>query len=278
MQPGLFHDSLEAADFIRQRVAVSAVPLPKIAVILGSGLGSFAEQIEQPTSLPYSAIPHFPTPSVLGHSGTLIVGVMRDKPLLVMQGRVHAYEGYSSVEVTFPVRVLKQLGIEILVVSNAAGGIQDGISQGDLVLISNHINLTGSNPLIGPNDARFGERFFDMTEPYSARLRSLAKKVAADNGVELREAVYLAVSGPSFETAAEIRAFRTLGAGLVGMSTVHEVLVARHMNMEVLGISCVTNLAAGIQGRPLDHHEVLETGRAVQARFATLLTSLVDSL
>ncbi len=267
----MFEHSAAAAEYIRSRSPIA----PKVAIILGSGLGPFAHHVEHSTAIPYTVIPHFPKPTVVGHSGVLVMGTLRGIPVAVMQGRVHYYEGYSGAEVTFPIRVLKQLGIETLVVTNAAGGIREGLQRGQLLLIANHINFTGTNPLFGKNEPLFGERFFDMTEPYSARLRELAKTAAQKEGFSLSEGVYLAVSGPSFETAAEIRAFHTLGADLVGMSTVHEVIVARHMNMEVLGLSCVTNLAAGIQGKPLDHYEVLETGLHVQQRFAQLLVRFV---
>jgi purine-nucleoside phosphorylase len=271
MSTDIFQKSADAADYIRSRTSLH----PKIAIVLGSGLGPFAHHVEQSVAIPYTDIPNFPKPTVVGHSGMLVIGGLHGRAVAVMQGRVHFYEGYSAAEGTFPIRVLKQLGVEKLVVTNAAGGIRDGLRRGELVLISDHINLTGTNPLIGPNDSRFGERFFDMTQPYSARLRNLAKSAALQHDFSMSEGVYLAVSGPSFETAAEIRAFRTLGADLVGMSTVHEVIVARHMGLEVLGISCVTNLAAGIQGKPLDHYEVIETGLHVQQRFAEFMTTFV---
>jgi purine-nucleoside phosphorylase len=271
MSSEIFEQSAAAAEYIRSRASVT----PKIAIILGSGLGPFAYHVEHSVAIPFTDIPHFPKPTVVGHSGLLVIGTLHGTPLVVMQGRVHYYEGYSAAEVIFPIRVLKQMGIEKLIVTNAAGGIREGLERGQLLLISNHINFTGTNPLIGTNESKFGERFFDMTEPYSARLRELARKAAKKEGFTLSEGVYLAVSGPSFETAAEIRAFRILGADLVGMSTVHEVIVARHMGIEVLGISCVTNLAAGIQGKPLDHYEVLETGIHVQQRFAEFMTILV---
>jgi purine-nucleoside phosphorylase len=271
MPSEIFEQSAVAAEYIRSRVTV----IPKIAIILGSGLGPFAYHVDHSTSIPFAEIPHFPKPSVVGHSGLLVIGLLHGVPIIVMQGRVHYYEGYSASEVIFPIRVLKQLGVETLIVTNAAGGIREGMQRGQLVLISNHINFTGTNPLIGKNESKFGERFFDMTEPYSTRLRGLAKTASKKHGFTLSEGVYIAVSGPSFETSAEIKAFRTLGADLVGMSTVHEVIVARHMNMEVLGLSCVTNLAAGIQGKPLDHYEVLETGIHVQQRFVEFLTTFV---
>ncbi len=271
MPSEIFEKTAVAAEYVRSRMTVA----PKIAIILGSGLGPFAYHVEHSISIPFAEIPHFPKPSVVGHSGLLVIGRLHGTPIIVMQGRVHYYEGYSASEVIFPIRVLKQLGIETLIVTNAAGGIREGLQRGQLVLISNHINFTGTNPLIGKNESKFGERFFDMTEPYSARLRGLAKTASKKHGFTLSEGVYIAVSGPSFETAAEIRAFRILGADLVGMSTVHEVIVARHMGIEVLGISCVTNLAAGIQGKPLDHYEVLETGLHVQQRFVEFLTTFV---
>jgi purine-nucleoside phosphorylase len=195
-----------------------------------------------------------------------------------MQGRVHAYEGYSPEEVTFPVRVLGLLGVKTLVVTNAAGGIRLDMKQGDLVLLSDHINFTGRNPTAGENDERFGPRFFDMTEAYSPRLRKLAAKAAEGEGMSLAEGVYLCVLGPSFETPAEIRAFRAMGADLVGMSTAQEVIAARQMGIEIVGISCVTNLAAGIQPEPLSHEEVMETGRRVAAQFTQLLTALIPAI
>jgi purine-nucleoside phosphorylase len=218
---------------------------------------------------------------VEGHSGRIVAGLLGGVPVVVMQGRVHYYEGYSPQQVTFPMRVLGRLGIETVILTNAAGGINSNYAIGDLVLLADHINMLGFNPLIGPNEARFGSspksglRFFDMTEAYSVELRGLAQEAARGGGFALHEGVYLATSGPSFETPAEIRAFRALGADLVGMSTVPETIVARHMGMGVLGISCVTNLAAGIQGKPLDHYEVLETGLHVQQRFVEFLTTFV---
>ena len=233
--------------------------------MLGSGLGSFADRVEQPVSIAYTAIPHFPRPTVEGHSGRLVMGTVAGIPVAVMQGRVHGYEGYSPEEVAFPVRVLGRLGITTLVVTNAAGGVRLDLQQGQLVLLSDHINFTGRNPVTGPNDERLGLRFFDMTDAYAKRLRFLAHAAAARHSIPLPEGIYLGLPGPSFETPAEIRAFRGWGADLVGMSTVHEVIVARHMGMEVLGISCVTNMAAGILDQPIEHLEVLETGARAQA-------------
>jgi purine-nucleoside phosphorylase len=270
----IFARAEEAAAAIRRRIKVT----PRVAVVLGSGLGSFADCVEQPIAIPYSDVPHFPRPTVEGHSGRLVAGTVAGTPVAVMQGRVHGYEGYSPEEVTFPTRVLGRLGIGTLVVTNAAGGIRLDLHQGQLVLLSDHINLTGRNPLVGPNDERLGERFFDMTEAYSKRLRLLAREAATRHGISLPEGVYLSVSGPSFETPAEIQAFRTWGADLVGMSTVQEVIVARHMGIEVLGISCVTNMAAGILNQPINHLEVIETGARTQEHLTTLLVDLLPKL
>lgn len=270
----LFECANEAADSIRKRTSLE----PKIAVILGSGLGAIAEGVLDSVVTPYGEIPHFPCSTVEGHSGKLIVGTIAGIPVAVMQGRVHGYEGYEPDQVTFPMRVLGCLGIKTAIVTNAAGGIRVGMEPGELVLLSDHINFLGRNPVSGPNDKRFGARFFDMTEAYSKRLRALAHEAAKEESFSFSEGVYLAVSGPSYETPAEIRAFRTLGADLVGMSTVPEVIVARHMGIEVLGISCVTNLAAGVLDKPLNHEEVMETGLKAQDRLNRLLTRLVPQL
>jgi purine-nucleoside phosphorylase len=271
---GIFERAEEAAAAIRERIAVT----PRVAIVLGSGLGSFAKRIETPVAIAYTDIPHFPQPTVEGHSGRLVVGSVDGKPVAVMQGRVHAYEGYTPQEVTFPTRVLGRLGITTLVITNAAGGIRRDLKQGQLVLLSDHINLTGCNSLAGPNDERLGPRFFDMTDPYAKRLRLSAHATARRLGIPLPEGVYLGLSGPSFETPAEIRTFRGWGADLVGMSTVHEVIVARHMGIEVLGISCVTNMAAGILDQPINHEEVMETGARVQKELTTLLVALLPAL
>lgn len=264
----------EAADFLRTELGGL---VPRIAIVLGSGLGAAADSVTDPAIVPYARIPHFPQSTVVGHSGRLVAGKLGGVPVAVMQGRVHYYEGYTAAEVTFPMRVLGRLGIQAAILTNAAGGIQQGYHIGQLVALSDHINFMGWNPLIGPNEPRFacipgaGLRFFDMTEAYSKRFRALAHKAAAEDGFELGEGVYLAVPGPSFETPAEIRAFRTLGATLVGMSTVPETIVARHMGIQVLGISCVTNLAAGLGETPLSHEEVFEAGKQVEHRLAALL-------
>ena len=270
----LFEQATAAVTHIRARTAL----IPTIGVVLGSGLGAFADKVAGAVTIPFAEIPHFPKSTVPGHSGKLVIGTLDGVPVAVMQGRVHAYEGYTPQEVTFPVRVLGLLGVKTLVVTNAAGGIRPGLKQGDLVLLSDHINFTGHSPVAGENDERFGPRFFDMTEAYSKRLRKLAAATAEHAGFSLAEGVYLCVLGPSFETPAEIRAFHSIGADLVGMSTVQEVIVARHMGIEVLGISCVTNLAAGIQLEPLSHEEVMETGRRVSTRFAQLLTDLIPAV
>ncbi len=274
MTSTLFDRANEAAEFISTRTS----PRPTLAIVLGSGLGSFAQKVEQATAISYAEIPHFPQSTVPGHSGRLLIGTIGGVPVAVMQGRVHAYEGYTSGEVTFPVRVLGRLGVKTLVLTNAAGAINPAFHQGQLVLICDQINLTGRNPIAGLHDDRFGPRFFDMTDACSSRLRALAKDTAEDMNLDLEEGVYVSVLGPSFETPAEIRAFRTMGADLVGMSTVQETIAARQMGIEVLGISCVTNLAAGIQATPLSHEEVLEAGRAVEARLAELLIRLVPPM
>jgi len=257
---------------------------PKLGIILGSGLGGFAAQVADAVSIPYADIPHFPQSTVVGHSGKLVLGTIGGVAVAVMQGRVHAYEGYTMDQVTFPTRVLALLGCGRLIVTNAAGGIRANIPQGSLVVISDHINLTGMNAAAGPNEPRFacgpdsGQRFFDMTTAYSPALRKLAMAEAERQKIPLCEGVYLAVLGPSFETPAEIRAFRTLGADLVGMSTVHEVIVARHMGLEVLGISLVTNMAAGISGETIHHEDVMAIGRRVERQFTGLVTALVPQI
>jgi purine-nucleoside phosphorylase len=282
----IFSKAQSAVEYIRAAGAAR----PAIGVILGSGLGSFAAQVEGALCISYAEIPHFPTSTVEGHSGNLVLGTIAGVPVAVMQGRVHAYEGYPLSEVTFPTRVLGLLGCKTLIITNAAGGINTGYRQGSLVAISDHINLTGSNAAIGPNEARFsmvygaGQRFFDMSAAYSPRLRTLAVKEAARQNFPLSEGVYLAVLGPSFETPAEIRAFRTLGADLVGMSTVHETIVARHMGLEVLGISLVTNMAAGVipsgqqTAETIHHEDVMEVGRRAEKQFTGLLTALIPRI
>jgi purine-nucleoside phosphorylase len=276
----LFNKAQEAVDHIFTHVSLP----PRVGVILGSGLGEFASQVADATSIPYAEIPYFPQSTVAGHSGQLVLGTIGGVPVAVMQGRVHAYEGYTMERVTFPTRVLGLLGVRTLIVTNAAGGIRADIPQGSLVAITDHINLTGRNAAAGPNDDRFacvpraGQRFFDMSTAYSPELRKLAQAEAARQNIPLTQGVYLAVLGPSFETPAEIRAFRTLGADLVGMSTVHEVIVARHMGIKVLGISLVTNMAAGVTGEAIHHEDVMEIGRRVERQFTGLLTALVPQV
>jgi purine-nucleoside phosphorylase len=282
----LYSKAQSAADYIR--VATDVAPV--IGIILGSGLGNFATQVANALRIPYAEIPHFPRSTVEGHSGHLVLGTIAGRPVAVMQGRVHAYEGYPLSEVTFPARVLGLLGCKTLIVTNAAGGINTGYRQGLLVALSDHINLTGSNAALGPNEPRFatapgtGQRFFDMSAAYSPRLRALAVEEAARQGFQLAEGVYLAVLGPSFETPAEIRAFRTLGADLVGMSTVHETIVARHKGIDVLGISLVTNMAAGVvaagqkEAETIHHEDVMEVGRRAEKQFTSLLTALVPQI
>ena len=276
-----FDQVTEAAAFLRDRLA----PLtPAVGIVLGSGLGAVADAIPNPAIVPYSQIPHFPQSTVQGHSGRIVAGFLAGTPVIVMQGRVHFYEGYSPQQVTFPMRVLGALGLRAVVLTNAAGGIAKGYHIGQLIALADHINLMGFNPLNGPNEPRFGFqpnsglRFFDMTEAYSRRLRALAQQAAEAEGFPLAEGVYLAVPGPSFETPAEILAFRTLGATLVGMSTVPETIVARHMGVEVLGISCVTNLAAGLGATPLSHDEVFAAGRQVEHRLARLFERLIPQV
>lgn len=270
----LYARAMAAAGYIRSITQIR----PRLGLTLGSGLGDFAENVEDATTIPYSEIPNFPISTVAGHSGRLVLGTIRGVPVAVMQGRVHAYEGYSMSEVTFPTRVLGLLGVERLIVTNAAGGIKASDGQGAIVAISDHINLTGTNAALGPNEPRFGSRFFDMTQAYSPTLRKLAIEEAAKQGWKLDEGVYIAVLGPSYETPAEIRAFRTLGADLVGMSTVHEVIVARHMGIEILGLSVVTNMAAGVLDQPINHEEVMETGQRIAGQFTSLLTALIPQL
>ena len=262
----------EAAAFLHEHLGRGAEA--KIAIVLGSGLGAFASQLSDPVELPYERIPHFPASAIQGHAGRLVAGTLHGVPLLVLEGRVHAYEGHSAGAVAFAIRALAAIGIRIAVLTNAAGGIRLDLRQGQLVLISDHINLSGLNPAAGALlDDR--PRFFDMTEAYSRPLREMAHAAAAANNAYITEGVYIGVLGPSFETPAEIRAFRMMGADLVGMSTTLEAIAARQSGMEVLGISCVTNMAAGIDPRPLSHKETLETARSVQRQLAALLSGII---
>jgi purine-nucleoside phosphorylase len=256
-----------------------ATPLrPQIAVVLGSGLGAFADELTDAAEIPYSAIPGWPESTAVGHAGKLIVGCLGLLPVAVMAGRVHLYEGYTPAQVTYGVRVLGALGVRSIVFTNAAGGINLELQRGGLVLISDHINLQGSNPLVGPNDDSLGPRFPDMSEAYSRAYRETGMRVGRDLGIPLREGVYAAMLGPSYETPAEIRYLRTIGADVVGMSTVAEVIVANHIGMKVLGISCVTNMAAGILPQKIRHEEVLETGAMVRDTLVRLLKALLPKL
>ena len=276
-----FDQVTEGAALLRSRMGGLA---PRVGIVLGSGLGAVADAVANPVIVPYGEIPHFPQSTVEGHSGRIVAGLLGGVPVVVMQGRVHCYEGYTPQQVTFTMRVLGMLGVRAVVLTNAAGGIKEGYHVGQLVALGDHINQMGWNPLTGPNEPRFavrkgaGLRFFDMTEAYSIRLRAVAKEAAKEEGLELDEGVYLATPGPSFETPAEIRAFRSLGATLVGMSTVPETIVARHMGIEVLGISCVTNLAAGLSSSHLSHEEVSETGKQVERRLAGLLERVAGKI
>ncbi len=251
---------------------------PKIALVLGSGLGSFADEFDRAARIAYEKIPHFPRPTIEGHAGQLVIGVVEGVPVVAMQGRVHYYEGHPIKEVTFPVRVLARMGVRALTLTNAAGGINLDYKQGALVVLRDHINLQGTSPLIGANDERFGPRFPDMTEAYWKPYRTAALEEARRLGVEVFEGVYAAVHGPNYETPAEIRALRTLGADVVGMSTVPEVIVARQMGLLVLGISCVTNMAAGISEGPVVHEEVLKTGLRMKGQFAALLRAVIPRM
>lgn len=251
---------------------------PRIAVVLGSGLGAFADELISATAIPYSSIPGWPESTAVGHAGKLVFGSLEGKPVAVMSGRNHLYEGYNSAQVTFGVRLLHKLGVRSIVFTNAAGGINLSYSQGSLVLISDHINLQGVNPLIGPNDDSLGPRFPDMTDAYSKKYRAIAHEVARELGIELGEGVYAALTGPSYETPAEIHYLRGIGADLVGMSTVPEVIVANYLGMRVLAISCVSNMAAGILPKKINHEEVLETGRKVRDTLVRLLKGLLPKL
>lgn len=266
--------AIQAATYIADKSTVQ----PKVGLILGSGLGVLAEQISPANKIPYEHIPSFPVSTVPGHAGQLVLGSLNGCQVVAMQGRFHHYEGYSLKEVTFPVRVMKELGAETLIVTNAAGGINEAFNAGDLMLIRDHLNFTFRTPLMGRNEDDWGPRFPDMSEPYDPSLRTLAHKVAEDQGIPLREGVYAGVVGPSYETPAEIRMLRIVGGDAVGMSTVPEVIVARHMGMRILGISCITNMAAGILDQPLSHEEVMATADRVRDTFLSLVTGIVGKL
>ena len=265
----------EAAAYVRSALDGRR---PEIAITLGSGLGDLAERLDAPLTIPYKEIPHFPVSTVSGHKGQFVCGKLGGKEVLCMQGHFHYYEGYDLKQVTMPVRVMKLLGIDSLLVTNAAGGINTGFHAGTLMLIEDHLNLTGENPLIGENLDAFGDRFFDMTVAYDKEYRTLAKATAEELNIPLATGVYAWLTGPNFETPAEIRYLRTIGADAVGMSTVPEVLVARHSGIRVLGISCITNLAAGMTDNTLSHEEVKETADRVQNEFIRLVTGIVSRM
>jgi len=264
----------QAAKFIRTKTKL----WPKIALVLGSGLGAFADELESAARIPYERIPYFPRSTAIGHAGRLVIGNAGEVAVAAMQGRAHFYEGYSLKDIIFPMRVFARLGIRAAILTNAAGGINLGFKQGALVVMRDHINLQGSNPLIGPNDERFGARFPDMTHAYDKNYRAVALEAARHLSIEIFEGVYAALPGPSYETPAEIRYLRTIGADVVGMSTVPEVIAARHMGIRILGISCVTNMAAGILDQPLDHREVLATGERVKDNFIALLRAVLPRI
>jgi purine-nucleoside phosphorylase len=269
---GLYERAEHAARVIRARTKLE----PRIALVLGSGLGGFADDFEEAVGIPYEEIPGFMRSTAEGHLGRLVIGKVDTAPVVAMQGRVHYYEGYSLEEVTFPIRTFKLLGVKTLILTNASGGINVQLNQGALMVISDHLNLMGDNPLRGRNDERFGPRFPDMTAVYSRELQELVIEEANAIGVEVRRGIYGALSGPSYETPAEIHLLRNLGADAVGMSTVPESIVARHMDLEVLGISCITNMAAGISDEPINHEEVMATGDRVRDTFAQLLRRVVS--
>ncbi|HEU4595971.1 MAG TPA: purine-nucleoside phosphorylase [Pyrinomonadaceae bacterium] len=277
-QPETVYERAEhAARFIRSRLGAEQAQ-PRTALVLGSGLGAFADELEDARQLPYEEIPGFARPTVEGHAGRLVAGTVEGHPVVAMQGRFHFYEGYTLEEVTFPVRTLGLLGVRSLVLTNAAGGLNNSYTQGALIVISDHLNLMGVNPLIGKNDARFGVRFPDMTEVYDHEYQDIAVTEAHAMSLELRRGIYAALSGPSYETPAEIRMLRLLGADAVGMSTVPEAIVARQMGLRVLGLSCITNMAAGVTDQPINHDEVIETGERVRATFAALLRRVIPKL
>jgi purine-nucleoside phosphorylase len=271
---GLFDRAQRAAEQVQSRTKLR----PEIAVVLGSGLGAFADDLTDATAIAYREIHGFAQSTVEGHAGKLVLGKAGNVPIAAMQGRFHFYEGYALDDVTFPVRVLKLLGVRTLILTNAAGSLNTELTPGSLMIISDHINLMGANPLIGPNEDRFGPRFPDLTSTYDPELQSLVIEEAKAMNIDMRRGVYAALSGPSYETPAEIHMVRTLGADAVGMSTVPEAIVARHMEIRLIGISCITNLAAGVSNRPIDHSQVMEIGKSVRAQFTELLRRVIAKL
>jgi purine-nucleoside phosphorylase len=264
----------EAATWIRRHVGDG----PAIGVVLGSGLGAFTDSLHQSVTLPYESIPHWPPVRVAGHAGKLVAGMSSGRRVIALSGRAHGYEGHAPELMAFGVRVLWRMGVRTLILTNAAGGVNPRFRSGALMVIDDHLNFSGSNPLTGPNDERFGKRFADMTEVYSSRLRAIADAAAAAIDLTVEHGVYVAVSGPSYETPAEIRAFRGLGADAVGMSTVHEAIAARHLGMEVLGVSCISNMAAGMLAQPITEEEVLDTASRVRAEFIALVEGIISRL
>ena len=262
----------DAAQYIKARITAA----PTIGLILGSGLGDFADGLENRVVIPFAEIPDFPQPTVEGHEGAFVIGSCRGKTVVALQGRIHYYEGYPQQVITIPVRVMALLGVKQIVLTNACGGVNLNFTPGDLMLISDHINYSGSNPLIGQNLDQFGPRFPDLSNVYTKELRTKITKVAEENGIALRQGVYIMYSGPNYETPAEIRMFRMMGADAVGMSTVPEAIVAAHCGMDVVGISCITNMAAGVLPQKLNHQEVVETAALVHDKFQKLLTLVID--
>jgi purine-nucleoside phosphorylase len=264
----------QAAADIRRRVAA----FPETAIVLGSGLGDFSDTLRDAIAAPYTELPHWPASNVVGHAGRLVIGTVAGRRVAALSGRVHFYEGYDLATVVFATRVMGRLGVRHLILTNAAGGINTALTQGALMIIDDHINLMGTSPLIGANDDRFGPRFPDMSEVYSARLRNIADEAAKTRGLAVSHGVYIAVQGPSYETPAEINFFRKMGADAIGMSSVPEAIAARHMGMEVLGISCITNAAAAVGHQPIVHDDVIATGRRVRSSFISLLEGIIERL
>jgi purine-nucleoside phosphorylase len=271
-------DDFTRAEAAAQFLLLQSTLCPTIGLVLGSGLGSFADELSDATRIPYANIPYFPLSTAVGHAGKMVIGIVGEVSVAAMQGRVHLYEGYSSNEVAFPIRVFGRMGIRAVILTNAAGGINLEYKQGALVVISDHINLQGTNPLVGPNDDHLGPRFPDMTQAYSKPYREITLGAARRLGKTVHQGVYAGLLGPSYETPAEIRYLRTIGADLVGMSTIAEVIAARHMGIKVLAISCVTNMAAGISDEVLNHEDVLATGERVKGDFVALLRAVLPEI
>lgn len=264
----------ETGKFLKSKTTIR----PRIGLILGSGLGELADQLEQPIAVNYESIPHFPVSTVEGHAGKLVFGKLEGRSVVAMQGRFHYYEGYSMQEVTYPVRVMKSLGVDVLIVTNACGGMNPSFRPGDLMIIRDHLNLTGANPLIGPNEPTWGPRFPDMSRAYTPELADIAKQTAAELGIEVQEGVYAGISGPNYMAAAELKMLRLFGGDAVGMSTVPEVIVASHAGMQVLGISCVTDMAIGETLEPLTHEQVIEVANQTKPKFISLVKSIIGRL